>query len=137
MINVNWPAKSQWSNEDVQAYYTQQMALLMERQVKALEDIGRLVSHGIEKAWEDRNTAQLALELMTNREVVELVFNGRDRVPLSELQYKLSSRGIRCWMDGLRMAITMTDYLMVEAAGRGWRVRLTGLGDEAQSGAAG
>lgn len=132
MIKVNWDEKMEmvaWTPDEVQAYYTQQMAFLMERQVLALEkqaETQQNLTRTISKFWEmadnQRGTYQLALELMTNRQTVILALDGRGTVPLSQFRQRLYSQGIRAYGDRLQEAIGLTDYLVLEPAGNGYRV---------------
>ena len=122
MRTFDWTKVNKWTGEMIQAYFAEQMALLMKRQTEALEGLERLTCIQLEGALEKREVAELALELMTNKDAVIMAFQGCSRVPLTHLRDRLCARGFRAFTSRLKEAIPLTDYLVLEAAGNGWRV---------------
>ncbi len=104
------------------AYFTEQMAHLMQRQSETLDVFRKIGWEQYMREAERRKTTELALELMLHKDEVLRVFNGRSRISLSQFQVALYRRLHSVYLDTLREAIPLTDYLVLEAAGNGFRV---------------
>lgn len=127
MIEFNFaPEKGkQWTLEGAKAYCIQQIA----KSLESIEEQNRDVERAYDLLQEERERHEItktALELMLYRSDVKNMFSDKKFIQLSDFVHQLQGKHIIRWIsrEALRKSIGDTDYLEVEKAGSGFRVRL-------------